>query len=109
MMLVILDLDETLIRCTSEWWDFAPHSSFRIDSYVYHMYARPYLSHFLNRLAAYRIAVWIAATRDYAISMCADFLVRIGSNGLNFCITANTVSEIVTCKCKSLIPSMMTM
>ena len=66
--LIILDLDETLIRCTDEFWDFAPSFSFRLEGRVLHMYVRPYILKLLEALRPYRIAIWTAATREYAIS-----------------------------------------
>lgn len=64
--LIILDLDATLIRCTKDWWNKAPHSSFRLEGEVYHLYMRPHLQKFLDALYPHKIAVWTSAVRSYA-------------------------------------------
>ena len=61
-LLVILDLDETLIHATKtplySGWDF--------ELAQYKIYVRPGLSQFLKRLKdSFRVAVWSSASDDY--------------------------------------------
>jgi len=66
--LLILDLDETLIHCTGQQIDEAPH--FTAGGYV--GYRRPYLDEFFDRLAEhYRFAIWSAAGGTYVAEVFA--------------------------------------
>lgn len=61
-ILVILDLDETLIHATNnpnrKEWDF--------ELFDYKIYKRPYLSKFLEELKKdFEVAVWSSASDDY--------------------------------------------
>lgn len=61
-ILVILDLDETLIHATSkpqnEEWDF--------EVFNYKVYKRPYLEQFLEELKKnFYVAIWSSASDDY--------------------------------------------
>jgi len=61
-ILLILDLDETLIYATEEPLQRSP--DFVLGPYV--VYQRPYLGEFLTSCAAsFRLAVWSTATDDY--------------------------------------------
>jgi TFIIF-interacting CTD phosphatase-like protein len=61
-ILLILDLDETLIHATEEPLHRNP--DFVIGSYA--VYRRPYLREFLTSCAAcFRLAIWSTATDDY--------------------------------------------
>ena len=61
-ILLILDLDETLIYATEE--PLQRDSDFLIGPYA--VYQRPYLSEFLTSCSAcFRLAVWSTATDDY--------------------------------------------
>lgn len=64
---MLLDIDETIVHVRSTWLNRSPESTFRLGGQVYHIYFRPGLSSFLERLrSTYAIGVWTAATRDYA-------------------------------------------
>ena len=61
-ILIILDLDETLIHATSkphdENWDF--------EVFGYKVYKRPFLEEFLRELIKnFKVAVWSSASDDY--------------------------------------------
>jgi len=61
--LLILDLDETLLHSREE--PLERPADLRVGAY--HTYARPHLSQFLARVRqSFELAVWTAATRDYA-------------------------------------------
>ncbi|MEO1654948.1 MAG: HAD family hydrolase, partial [Bacteroidota bacterium] len=66
-ILLILDLDETLIHATSEPenedWDFS------LDTYK--VYTRPGLSRFLDEIKKnFQIGVWSSASDDYVAEVC---------------------------------------
>ena len=64
--LLILDLDETLIHAREE--PLAHAADFLFDRY--HVYARPYLRQFLERVAdVFRIAIWTSAGAQYAAAV----------------------------------------
>ncbi|MEM9674000.1 MAG: HAD family hydrolase [Bacteroidota bacterium] len=61
-ILVVLDLDETLIHSIhspiDDQWDF--------EIYHYKVYKRPYLDEFLERIKRnFRVAIWSSASDDY--------------------------------------------
>ncbi len=61
-LLLILDLDETLIHASEE--RLAREADFRV--FDYHVYRRPHLEPFLRRCAEdFRLAVWSSASDDY--------------------------------------------
>nr|AYM52410.1 phosphoprotein phosphatase [Cystobacter sp.] len=61
-ILLILDLDETLIHASSERLERA--EDFRL--FDYYVYVRPYVERFLTECAArFRLAVWSSASDDY--------------------------------------------
>jgi len=65
-ILVVLDLDETLIHATSEP-AFGP-GDFRVFDYT--VYKRPFLADFLQELARYfHVAVWSSASGDYVAAV----------------------------------------
>ena len=62
-ILLILDIDETLVHATSEKLDV------KVDFQVfdYNVYKRPFLNEFLHAVAAnFTIAIWSSASDDYA-------------------------------------------
>lgn len=61
-LLVILDLDETLIHATSN-----PHDeNWHFEVFSYKVYKRPYLDEFLAELREhFRVAIWSSASDDY--------------------------------------------
>lgn len=62
-LLVILDLDETLVHATEEPFERAA----QLQVGPYFVYFRPYLNAFLTVLRErYQVAVWTSAGRDYA-------------------------------------------
>lgn len=66
-MLVVLDLDNTLVYVTRRWQGRCPDDSFRLFGGVYHVYLRPGLRQFLSFLLAhFEVGVWTAGTRAYA-------------------------------------------
>lgn len=68
--LLILDLDETLIYGTRQ--ALTRQADLRIEEF--HIYRRPRLAEFLTTVSlAYRLAVWTAATRNYAEPVVASF------------------------------------
>ena len=70
-LLVILDLDETLVHIPAQPLAQRPH--FAIDGYA--GYRRPLLDSFLTQLRArYPLAVWTSANRDYAESVLAEIM-----------------------------------
>jgi TFIIF-interacting CTD phosphatase-like protein len=69
--LIILDIDETLIHSKARS-DSGASFVVRLLSEEYHVYTRCYLAQFIKGLKEmmrpeFRIAVWTAATRDYAV------------------------------------------
>jgi len=61
-MLLILDLDETLIHATAE----RIHDDFNFQVYHYYIYLRPGLATFLTQCVEYfTLAVWSSASDDY--------------------------------------------
>lgn len=61
-ILLILDLDETLIHARSETLE--READFRL--FDYHVYVRPHVERFLTDCAAhFRLAVWSSASDDY--------------------------------------------
>lgn len=61
--LLILDLDETLLHSR----ETPLERPAELQMFGYHTYARPHLAEFLTGAAAlFELAVWTAATRDYA-------------------------------------------
>lgn len=69
---VILDLDHTLIYCPSQL-NQMPRSSFHFkthrtffDGDLFLIYERPYLGEFIRSLRGKRLAVWTAASEEYA-------------------------------------------
>ena len=68
-MLLILDLDETLIYATERALERP--ADFRLDHY--HVYQRPYLNEFLDRVGPYfDLAVWSSAGDDYVREVVAQ-------------------------------------
>jgi len=64
--LVILDIDETLIYATKE--KLNRKADFTV--FEYHVYKRPNLDHFINRLEkSYEIAIWSSEGNDYVNSI----------------------------------------
>jgi RNA polymerase II subunit A small phosphatase-like protein len=62
-LLVILDLDETLVHASER--RLSRHADVTVGPY--HVYQRPFLSEFLRSLRErYAIAIWTAAGQDYA-------------------------------------------
>ena len=62
-LLLILDLDETLIHATMRPLDRAPN--FKV--WGYHVYKRPHVDEFVRHcLQHFRVAVWTTASNDYA-------------------------------------------
>jgi carboxy-terminal domain RNA polymerase II polypeptide A small phosphatase len=61
-MLLVLDLDETLIYACEERLEREPDFS----AFQYHVYVRPHLAHFLERCSRhFELAVWSSASDDY--------------------------------------------
>jgi len=61
-ILIVLDLDETLIHATEQQLDLS--EDFRVDSYF--IYKRPGLNTFLSELHKhYRLAIWSSAGDEY--------------------------------------------
>ena len=61
-MLLILDLDETLIYSSEK--ELSREADFQL--FHYHVYKRPYLSEFLQGCSQYfKIAIWSSASDDY--------------------------------------------
>lgn len=66
-MLILLDIDNTLVSTTYVWKDKCPDFTFRLCGNVYYIYLRPGLYTFLKYLFSnYDVGVWTAASRDYA-------------------------------------------
>ena len=62
-MLIILDLDETLINSTAH----EPDSGYSFKSCEYFVRIRPFAKEFLKEICdRYTVAVWTSSTRDYA-------------------------------------------
>jgi TFIIF-interacting CTD phosphatase-like protein len=80
---VILDLDSTVINSLRPW-DKQPKGLIghhmkddETDQTEYIVYERPHLQEFLDYLFAnYRVAVWTAASKDYAIFIIEDILLQ---------------------------------
>lgn len=65
-ILLVLDLDETLIYATEDPLERQP--DFRCGPY--HVYRRPYLDDFLRTMSRYfQLAVWTSGTDDYAAAI----------------------------------------
>lgn len=65
-LLLILDLDETLIYATEEPLEW--EADFRVGHY--HVYQRPFLQEFIRGVREeYQLAVWSSATDDYVEDM----------------------------------------
>ena len=61
-ILVVLDLDETLIHATKN--ELGRKADFQI--FDYHVYKRPYLNEFLTEINEhFLLAVWSSASDDY--------------------------------------------
>lgn len=61
-ILLILDIDETLIYATSEPLDY--QADFKL--FNYHVYKRPYLAAFIENIKAdFLLAIWSSASDDY--------------------------------------------
>lgn len=61
-ILVILDLDETLIHATKN----PPHTGWEHEIFGYKLFRRPYLDEFLQELKNdFQVAVWSSASDDY--------------------------------------------
>lgn len=70
-ILLILDLDETLVRTVET--PLARPPDFRV--FAYHVYRRPYLASFLRTCAEhFRLAVWTSGTADYAQAILSEIL-----------------------------------
>ena len=74
---VVLDLDHTLIYCPDNVVD-VPKNSFHLKSHrvfldgrMHVIFERPFLREFMQGLGSKKIAVWTAASSDYA-----DFIVH---------------------------------
>jgi TFIIF-interacting CTD phosphatase-like protein len=66
-MLIILDIDNTLVCTYGMWFQIAPEFSFKLYGYTYNVYLRPKLYDFLDFLFNnFDVAFWTAATRSYA-------------------------------------------
>jgi carboxy-terminal domain RNA polymerase II polypeptide A small phosphatase len=62
-ILLILDLDETLIHSSDE----EPEEGFDFKVFNYFVVKRPYLDHFLDECSHYfKLAVWSSSSDDYA-------------------------------------------
>src|SRR6185436_6220697 len=62
-LLVILDLDETLVHATE--YSLGRPSDFTVERY--HVYKRPHVETFLRDLRTeFRVAIWTASGRSYA-------------------------------------------
>lgn len=70
-LLLILDLDETLIHATGTRLDRP--EDFRV--YDYFVYKRPHVDSFLHEvLGRYRVAIWTSSGREYAEAVVANLL-----------------------------------
>ena len=66
-MLIVLDLDNTLVFTSNVWKNRCPHYTFKLSGIIYHIYLRPGIIDFLKYIFTYyEVGVWTAATRDYA-------------------------------------------
>lgn len=66
-MLIILDIDNTLVFTSSVWHHNSPSFTFRLKNQIYHVYERPHLYKFVLFLTThYKVGIWTAATHDYA-------------------------------------------
>lgn len=62
-LLVVLDLDETLIHATTN----PEFTHWHFELFGYKVFIRPYLNDFLNKLPAhFKVGVWSSASDDYA-------------------------------------------
>jgi RNA polymerase II subunit A small phosphatase-like protein len=67
-LLLILDLDETLVFASDEVLDYKPNH--RV--FDYHIYFRPGLMEFLQRVSSlFRLAIWTSSSGDYARAICS--------------------------------------
>lgn len=65
-ILVVLDLDETLIHATKEELSYKAHFKF----HEYYIYLRPYLHSFLDKLKSkFDVAIWSSADDKYVNSI----------------------------------------
>ena len=90
--IVVLDLDETLIYASEERLNKKTLKEHVFRSYdeTYYIYERPYLATFMRYIAnRYQIAVWTAATHDYASFIVNNILYQYipRRNGLQFFYT----------------------
>jgi RNA polymerase II subunit A small phosphatase-like protein len=70
-LLVVLDLDETLVHIPAQ--PLAARPDFTVDGYA--GYRRPQLASFLAQLRErYQLAVWTSANRNYAESVLAEVM-----------------------------------
>ena len=70
-LLVVLDLDETLVHAPDVPLSESP--AFRVGPHT--VYLRPHLAQFLSELLSrYRVAVWTASGQDYALGVLARIL-----------------------------------
>lgn len=70
-MLLILDLDETLIHASQTKLSHRPED-FTFDKYF--VYKRPHLDHFLQEVARhFKLGVWSSAGDEYVSGMINDF------------------------------------
>lgn len=73
-MLLILDLDETLVHASSTPLDRA--ADFRVAHY--HVYRRPHLDDFLTAVSTmYDLAVWSSASDDYVKAVVANIFPKL--------------------------------
>jgi carboxy-terminal domain RNA polymerase II polypeptide A small phosphatase len=71
-MLLVLDLDETLIHATEAPLQHRV-ADFRVEQY--HVYKRPYLADFLQQVSQhFDLAVWSSATDDYVMAICREIM-----------------------------------
>ena len=70
-LLVVLDLDETLVHASRKHLGHAP--DFRAGQYF--VYKRPFLDEFLQQLSeSFPFAIWSSATRDYVLEIAEQIL-----------------------------------
>ncbi|MDD9945544.1 MAG: HAD family hydrolase [Myxococcales bacterium] len=75
-LLVVLDLDETLIYASET--ELAHRPDFAAGSYS--VYKRPFLDEFLEQaLASYDVAIWTSSTAPYALAIAAELVHDIAS------------------------------
>ncbi|MEH0154206.1 HAD family hydrolase [Limibacter armeniacum] len=70
-MLIILDLDETLVFGTKELLDSMPN----FTAGEYHIYVRPHFESFIRSLSSqFRLAIWSSATDDYVFDVVENLI-----------------------------------